>query len=289
MDAVLGQEKAVAFLRARIHDPPHIILTGPAGVGKTLLATAWIKEQLIQQGVVLPADRDRMTLCFSSANDRGIATIRQRLLEFVRRVRPVAGTYAWVLMDDADSLPVLTQQALRRILELHVHQARFCFIAPSAETFIEPIQSRCVRLHMNPVALTLHGPALAARVCGGVELSMKDTILCLGNASQYILNCKARALGLSDNIISTPPVTLLLRLQDAAVNRDIVAVTDVTIELWQQGLSFEDVVYMLETVVQNYNGILTTELQHVLNCCAEGHISQILNRTTLLDLIGLFT
>lgn len=288
MDTVLGHERTVAFLRSRIHDPPHLIITGPAGVGKTLLATAWIKEQLIYQGVTRPEDRDRMTLRFSSADDRGITTIRQRLLELVRRVRPVANTYAWVLMDDADSLPVVAQQALRRILELYVHQARFCLIAPSAEFFIEPIQSRCVRLQLNPMALTIHGPALARQV--GVEsLSMEDTLLCLGNASQYMLICRARAMGLCDIALSMPPVKLLLRLQEFTIRHDIVGVTDVIVDLWQQGYSFEDVISMLESVVRNNNGILTTELQHVLNCCAEGHISQIQNRVTLLDLIGLFS
>ena len=95
-------------------------------------------------------------------------------------------------------------------------------------------------------------------------------------------------MGLKDNVLSTPPVKSLLRLQNASIRRDIIVITDVVIELWQQGYSFEDIISMMEYVVRNYNGILTTELQHVLNRCAEGHIAQILNKATTLDLITIF-
>ena len=171
MDAVLGQETVTDFLRSRIKSPPHIILCGPTGVGKTMLANAWITEHLESQSVTNPAHQTTMTLRLSSADDRGIAAIRQRLTEFVRRVRPVAGAIAWVLLDDADNLPVVTQQALRRILELHAHQTRFCFVAQSSEHFIEPIQSRCVMLRCTPVSLADHGPALLAKEAPDVTLT----------------------------------------------------------------------------------------------------------------------
>jgi DNA polymerase III delta prime subunit len=102
MNTVLGQDHAVSFLRSRLKDPPHLIIWGPTGVGKTMLANAWITEQLTNQGVTDPSHQSIMTLRLSSADDRGIAAIRQRLTDFVRRVRPVAGATAWVLLDDAD-------------------------------------------------------------------------------------------------------------------------------------------------------------------------------------------
>jgi hypothetical protein len=301
MDAVLGQEETIAFLRSKIKDPPHVILCGPTGVGKTMLANAWITEHLQSQGVTNPAHQATMTLRLSSADDRGIAAIRLRLTEFVRRVRPVPDTIAWVLLDDADNLPVVTQQALRRILELHVHQTRFCFVAQSCEHFIEPIQSRCVLRRFSPVNLVEHGPALLATELGPAASAISSDMLqlmaglCMGNARQFVLIC--RALRSTEHttaanlqlLVNAPPVTQLLRLQKSIIGRDVNTIAECVLALWSKGYSFEDCIAMLEMVVRVYNETLTADLQYVLQCCAEGHIYQILNRMTTLDLIAVLS
>jgi len=298
MDAVLGQEETVAFLRARIKDPPHFILCGPTGVGKTMLANAWITEHLQSQGVPVQ-HQATMTLRLSSADDRGIAAIRQRLTEFVRRVRPVPNTLAWVLLDDADNLPAVTQQALRRILELHAHQTRFCFVSLTCEHFIEPIQSRCVMLRCGPVDLSEHGPAILNKEAPAVSMTddARELIagLCQGNARQFSLICRAiRITGkasMSDiqMLVNAPPVTQLLRLQTAIIARDLGTITECVLTLWSKGYSFEDCIAMLEMVVRIYNDELNADLQYVLQCCAEGHIFQILNKMTTLDLVAVLS
>lgn len=301
MDAVLGQEPIVDYLKAHLADPPHLLLWGSTGIGKTMLANAFIDAHHRSQGVTRPADMAAMTLRLSSADDRGISAIRQRLTEFVRRVRPVKDAVAWVLIDDADNLPVVTQQALRRILEIHVAQTRFCFVAQSAEKFIEPIQSRCVILQLLPVVLQIHGAALAAQHAPGVMIQPDALSLmagiCQGNARQFAIAAQGLSLlqkpevTVSDVqlLINAPPVALLLRLQDAIIARDIHGVTDGVLALWSRGYSFEDLIAMLEQVVRIYNCSLTAEHQYVLQCCAEGHIFQILNRMTTLDLIAVLS
>jgi DNA polymerase III gamma/tau subunit len=300
MDAILGQESIIEYLRSQIENPPHIIFWGPTGIGKTLLANAFIQEHLTHQGVTDPNHQTIMTLRLSSADDRGITAIRQRLTEFVRRRRPVEHALAWVILDDADNLPVVTQQALRRILELYAHQTRFCFVAQSPEHFIEPIQSRCVLLQCLPIVLHIHGKALMKEHTPSLDIEPDafDMIssLCMNNARQFSLICKALITYKGTKIttediqmlINAPPINILLKLQNAIIAHDTAIITECVLSLWGKGYSFEDCIAYLEIVVRLYNGILTEDLQYVLQCCAEGHIFQILNRMTTLDLIAVF-
>jgi hypothetical protein len=84
-------------------------------------------------------------------------------------------------------------------------------------------------------------------------------------------------------------VSQLLRLQDAIIKRDLNIITECVLILWSKGYSFEDCIAMLEMVVRVYNETLNAELQYVLRVCAEGHIFQILNRMTTLDLIAILS
>jgi hypothetical protein len=90
-------------------------------------------------------------------------------------------------------------------------------------------------------------------------------------------------------LVNAPPVTQLLRLQDAIINRDLSTITETVLALWSKGYSFEDCIAMLEMVVRIYNDELNADLQYVLQCCAEGHIFQILNRMTTLDLVAVLS
>ena len=122
--------------------------------------------------------------------------------------------------------------------------------------------------------------------------------MCNCNVRQYTLICRLlRITTSSENVskstvqtlVNMPPVTLLLRLQSAIIGRDINKVTESVLALWSRGYSFEDCIAMLEMVVRIYNPIITADLQYVLQVCAEGHIFQILNRMTTLDLIAVLS
>jgi hypothetical protein len=87
-------------------------------------------------------------------------------------------------------------------------------------------------------------------------------------------------------LVNAPPVKTLLALQNAVVARDLSAVTENALALWSRGYNFEECISMLEMVVRIYNEEINCDLQYVLQCCAEGHIFQIMNKTTTLDLIA---
>jgi replication factor C subunit 2/4 len=79
----------------------------------------------------------------SSHQDRGIHTFRQILNDHVRWIAPRKSVYRWIIIDDCDTLPAISQQALRRPMETYSHITRFIFISQNQESLIMPLQSRC--------------------------------------------------------------------------------------------------------------------------------------------------
>lgn len=59
--------------------------------------------------------------------------------------------YRWVIVDDVDTFPQISQQALRRPMEAYSHITRFLFIGTSYEDLIPALRSRCIHLTMDPV------------------------------------------------------------------------------------------------------------------------------------------
>jgi DNA polymerase III delta prime subunit len=102
----------VATLNKIESDPPHLFFSGTYGAGKTTLATDFLKHYFTSRGVKF--EDPNWCLQIRSDQDRGIHRIRETITEFVRRLSVKPGVYRWIFIDDADSLPVLSQQALRR-------------------------------------------------------------------------------------------------------------------------------------------------------------------------------
>jgi hypothetical protein len=298
MDALIGQEHITHFLKEHMDHPPHFMFFGPSGCGKTSMARAFIHAYLTKQGVPDAEHKDYILL-LNSVDDRGIGTIRGTLTEFVHRTRRYPGVKAWVWMDDADSVPMVSQQALRRILEIYEPYTRFLFVAAGPEPFIEPLQSRCVMLQFLPVNLLFNkaffrrNPAL--RISDAAEAWMMS--MSLGNARLYkLFHQMIDASGMTEveaadvqAIVNAPPVKHLEMLGRAALAGDRVGTLRSLLSLWSAGYCFEDVVYLMEIVCTIYNFFTPEETQKLYLKCGEGHVAMILNKTRLLDALAVFT
>lgn len=277
-------------------NPPHLMFFGPSGCGKTSMSRAFIHAYLSHNGIP-EHEHKHYILLLNSVDDRGIGTIRGQLTEFVRRTRKYPAVKAWVWMDDADSVPVVSQQALRRILENYEPYARFLFVAAIPEPFIEPLQSRCVMLQFMPVNLF----ANRAFFAGGARMSEEAEIwmlsMALGNARLYrIYHQMVRVSGLNDisvldiqSIVNAPPVKQLEQLGRAALTKDRVKTLKALLQLWSAGYCFEDIIYLMEIVCRIYNFFAPSEIQKLYLMCGEGHVAMIMNKTRLLDALAVFT
>ena len=298
MDSLVSQDHITYFLRQHVQNPPHLMFFGPSGCGKTSLARAFIHEYLSLHGVPGSEHKDYILL-LNSVNDRGIGTIRGQLTEFVRRTRRYPSVKAWVWMDDADSVPLVSQQALRRILENYEPHARFLFVAAGPEPFIEPLQSRCVMLQFMPVNLVLHkkhfrvNPAIS--ISDEAEAWLITTAL--GNARLYKLyHQMLEASGQTSfaaadvqAIVNAPPVNQLEKLGRAVLTKNKVDTLKALLVLWSAGYCFEDIIYLMEIVCRIYTFFTPEETQELYLRCGEGHVAMIMNKTRLLDALAVFT
>jgi DNA polymerase III gamma/tau subunit len=298
MDSIICQDHIVHFLKSHIVNPPHLMFFGPTGCGKTSLSRAFIHAYLMYHKVP-EYEHKNYILLLNSVDDRGIGTIRGQLTEFVRRTRKYPGVKTWVWMDDADSVPLVSQQALRRILENYEPHARFLFVAAGPEPFIEPLQSRCVMLQFMPVNLLANSQFFKAdsKIKIHSDALAWMTSMALGNARLFKLfhqildSCEIDNVQAIDvqAIVNAPPVRMLEALGRASLKENKVATLKCLLNLWSAGYCFEDIIYLMEIICRIYNFFTPNETQRIYLKCGEGHVAMILNKTRLLDAVAVFT
>lgn len=296
MDTLISQGHIQTFLKNHIDAPPHLMFFGPSGCGKTSMARAFIHAYLTKHGVP-DNEHKNYILLLNSVDDRGIGTIRGQLTEFVRRTRRYTKVKAWVWMDDADSVPLVSQQALRRILENFEPYTRFLFVASGPEPFIEPLQSRCVMLQFMPVNLMLNQAHFNSKMTVETDALAWMTTMALGNARLFKLFFQMlEASGLShvtaadvQAIVNAPPVTMLQRLGEASLANNRVETLKSLLALWSAGYCFEDIIYLMEIICRIYNFFTPEDTQKLYLKCGEGHVAMILNKTRFLDALAVFT
>lgn len=142
-----GQDSIFNMVRDSYKDLPHLFLTGPPGCGKTTC----IEDILTMLREEQPFHIESV-LYLSSEKDRGIHTIRDKVNDFCKRSHSKENSYRFIIIDDADALPLISQQALRRPMETFAHLTRFIFASRHISNMIEPLRSRCCILEIEPIS-----------------------------------------------------------------------------------------------------------------------------------------
>jgi replication factor C small subunit len=144
LDDIVNQKEIVESLKNLMKEPaemPHLLFTGPAGVGKTTTALCMSRQ-------LLGEDWKRDTLELNASDERGIKMVRERVKEFasvfkIRTSERDERKFRIIILDEADEMTSEAQTALRRIIEDSSETTRFVIICNYLSQIIEPIQSRC--------------------------------------------------------------------------------------------------------------------------------------------------
>lgn len=139
LDQVVGNGFIVERLKffAQNGGLPHLILTGPPGVGKTTSIHAYAHQ-------VLGAKAKDAILEMNASDERSINDVRTTIKDFAaRKVELPPNAYKIIILDEVDAMGQLAQAALRRLMENYAKSTRFVLACNDSTKIIEPIQSRC--------------------------------------------------------------------------------------------------------------------------------------------------
>jgi replication factor C small subunit len=145
-DEVKGQQEIVAKIKAFVQsgNMPHLLFSGPAGVGKTTLSLVIAKE--------LFGDSWRQnTLELNASDERGIDVIRVKVKDFARTKAIGDVPFKLIYLDESDALTRDAQQALRRTMENYTRTCRFILSCNYSSKILDPIQSRCAVFRFKPL------------------------------------------------------------------------------------------------------------------------------------------
>ena len=266
---LLGQEEAVEICNKALENPTHLFLLGPHGVGKTTIALDFLNSYAKKHNLDIN-DHDYF-LHLTADQDRGIHTIRAKLADFIKSSLRYPNIRRWVFFDDVDSLPEVSQQALRRPMEQYAHLTCFVFAAKSSESLIYALQSRCQPIHIQPITILSYMDQLLDRFKYKISDTYVLQLLCASSFSSVAeFNRMVRVLQwiapenptVADvrKVCSTHDYEKIIPLVRAITESDGESVYKHISQLWQNGMSFEDILHAI-----NY----TSEMYFVLNSRAQ--------------------
>ncbi|MBU2639748.1 MAG: AAA family ATPase, partial [Nanoarchaeota archaeon] len=128
---IIGQDRIVARISSFVKSKniPHLLLSGPAGTGKSTISLVIAKE-------LFGSNWRQSFLELNASDTRGIDTIRNEVKDFCR-TRSIGNVpFKLIFLDESDALTREAQQSLRRLMEQYAHNTRFILSCVTPNTKI---------------------------------------------------------------------------------------------------------------------------------------------------------
>lgn len=298
----MGQEDTVDLLNTVLSNPPHLFISGGYGSGKSTLVHDFLRAYYLQHGISL--NDPEWILWLSSEQDRGIHCVRQSVAEFVRHTSAREGVYRFIIVDDADSLPIISQQALRRPMETHAHTTRFIFVSRHMSDLIKPVKSRCLHVELDTISpmilvkhfctengyphLDLEPNAIAMFISLAqtpTEMKHICKILCCSSTTRDKSQITSQDIL---SLFSSPSFSMCLGILRAYIRKDKESIMKLFMDIWSTGISYEDFLHELTSSVHQLGIIPPAINQDIHQLILKGWISFAQGKIHSLDLMRLF-
>ncbi len=263
LDEVVGQDDITERLKSYVKSEnlPHLLFSGPAGVGKTTSAIAIAKELF----------GEMWTNNFTELNasdERGINVVRNQIKNF-SRTKPLAdASFKIIFLDEADALTPDAQNALRRTMERFSSTCRFILSCNYSSKIIEPIQSRCAVYRFRPISNVSIGKRIK-HIASEEKLNVtEDGLDAIGYVAKgdmrKAINTLQSAAVIGNKIDSEAiyKIAAMARpreineLIELAMKGDFMGARDkLDLLLIEQGLSGEDVISQIHRAIMDFGDI----------------------------------
>lgn len=144
---VYGQNETVQTIRkfAEGGRIPHLLFYGPPGSGKTSTVVALARE-------IYGKNYRNMVLELNASDERGIDVVREQIKNFASTRQIFSSGFKLIILDEADAMTNVAQNALRRVIEKYTKNTRFCILANYSHKLNPALLSRCTRFRFSPLS-----------------------------------------------------------------------------------------------------------------------------------------
>jgi hypothetical protein len=269
MTSLVGQESVWNECVNQFNTPSHIFITGAPGSGKTTIIRELLQEYARQKNRpnkhLWGIDTIDECLLLGPDQDRGIQTIRGNVSLFIRQMAIGEDIFRWVVIDDVDTFPQISQQALRRPMESYSHITRFLFIGTSEEDLIPALRSRCIHIPMNSLDMVYCMPQFIKNAdmpnpekfteemwswvinIAGNNISDLVRLLKLIRDIHVTLNEELTIQRV--RILCSAPFYLdFIPLLKAMANRNTIDAIKSLLIIWKRGYAYEDILESFQTI-----------------------------------------